>query len=92
MTGTLENRYSSQGTQRELLNEYQHDRVPMVFKNLCIHLLWTKIALALEGLTLSELGISWSQAPRALLNSPAAPSNLSREPNDVLVSIHNTFK
>ena len=28
----------------------------------------------------------------ALLNSPAALSNFCREPKDVLVSIHNTFK
>ena len=26
------------------------------------------------------------------LNSPAAPSNFCREPKDVLVSIHNTFR
>ena len=38
------------GTQRELSNEYQHDRVKMVLKNLCILVLWTKVALALEGL------------------------------------------
>ena len=42
--------YSSDSVQRELSNEYQHDRVWMVFKNLCILVLWTKIASALEGL------------------------------------------
>ena len=30
--------------------------------------------------------------PRAPLHSPAAPSNFFREPKDVLVSIHYTFK
>ena len=38
-------------SQRELSNEYQHDRVSTVFKkNLCILLLRTKVASALEGL------------------------------------------
>ena len=36
MTENLECGYSSEGTRRELSNEYQHDRVKMVFKNLCI--------------------------------------------------------
>ena len=36
MTATLAHGYSSEGTQRELSNEYQHDRYWMVFKNLCI--------------------------------------------------------
>ena len=30
--------------------KYQHDRVLMVFKNLCILVLWTKLVSALEGL------------------------------------------
>ena len=46
MTETLAHGYSSDSTQRELSNEYQHDRVKMVFKNLCVPLLWTKVALA----------------------------------------------
>ena len=46
MTETLANGYSSDSTPKELSNEYQHDRVDMVFKNL-----WTKVTLALEGLT-----------------------------------------
>ena len=48
MTETLANGYSSESAQRELFNEYQNDRVQMVFKNLCI--LWMKVALAMEGL------------------------------------------
>ena len=46
----LANGYSSESAQQELSNEYQHDRVLMVSKNLCILVLWTKVASALEGL------------------------------------------
>ena len=49
ITETLGNGYSSESTQRELSNEYQHDRVLIVFKNLRILVLWTKITSALEG-------------------------------------------
>ena len=35
MIATLANGYSSESAQRELSNEYQHDRVSMLFKNLC---------------------------------------------------------
>ena len=41
---------SSESTQQELSNEYQHDRVWMVFKNCWILVLWTKVGSALEGL------------------------------------------
>ena len=51
MTGTLANGYSSKSTRRELSNEYQHGRVKMFFKNLRNRVFWTKVALALEGLT-----------------------------------------
>ena len=50
MTETLANGYSSESTQRELSNEYQHDMVWMVFKDLYILVLWTKLASALGGL------------------------------------------
>ena len=50
MTGTLAYGYSSESIPQELSNEYQHDRVEMVYKNLCVFVLWRKIALALEGL------------------------------------------
>ena len=50
MTETLTNVYSSESTQQELSNEYQHDRVQMIFKNLCVLVLWTKVASELEGL------------------------------------------
>ena len=51
-TETLEHGYSSERSQQELSNEYQHDRVKMFFKNLCIRVLWMKVALALKGLNI----------------------------------------
>ena len=38
------------------------------------------------------LEIRGCQEPRAPLNSPTAPSNICREPKNLLVSIHNTFR
>ena len=52
MTKTLANGYSSESTQWELSNEYQHDRVWMVIKNLGVIVHQTKVAPALEGLRL----------------------------------------
>ena len=46
----LANGIPSESTQRELSNEYQHDRVWIVFKNLCALVHWTKVASALGGL------------------------------------------
>ena len=51
MTETLAHGHSFESTQQELSNEYQHDRVKMVFKSLCVLVLWAKVASALEGLT-----------------------------------------
>ena len=48
---TLGYGYLSEGTL--LFNEYQHDRVLMVFKILCILIFGVKVALALEGLRAS---------------------------------------
>ena len=53
----LANGYSSESAQQELSNEYQHDRVLMVLKNLCILVLWAKVATALEGLSIETAGI-----------------------------------
>ena len=50
MTETLANGYSSESTHQELSNEYQHDRILMIFKIICILMLWTKVASALEEL------------------------------------------
>ena len=41
ITETLANGYSPDGTQQELSNEYQHDKVYMFFKNMCAIVLWT---------------------------------------------------
>ena len=53
MTETLANGYSSESTQSELSNEYQHDRVGMDFKGFSVCVLRTKVAYALKGLTLT---------------------------------------
>ena len=37
------------------------------------------------------LGIRGCQEPKAPLNSPAAPSNISREPKDAMVPTRNTI-
>ena len=44
-TETLAHGYSSESTQRDLSNEYQHDRVYVVFKNRCVIVLSMKVAL-----------------------------------------------
>ena len=51
MTETLADGYSCESTRRELSNEHQHDRVQMIFQNLFVLVLWTKVASALEGLS-----------------------------------------
>ena len=51
MMETLAHWYSSESAWQEVSNIYQHDRVEMVFKNLCILVLRTKVAFALEGLS-----------------------------------------
>ena len=57
MTEILAHGYSSESTQRELSNEYQHERNQMVFRNLCNPVLWIGVALALEGLNDKRLKI-----------------------------------
>ena len=48
MTGTLANGYSSESTHWELSKEYQHDRVYIVSKNICVLALLTKSSLSIE--------------------------------------------
>ena len=48
MTETLAHGYSFEDTQQKLTNEYPHDRVKMVFKNLCVLVLWTEVASAVK--------------------------------------------
>ena len=50
MTETKAHEYSYEINQRELSYEYQNDMVKMLFKNLCVPVLWTKVASAFEGL------------------------------------------
>ena len=52
---TWVNGYLYESTQRELSNEYQHDRVYMIFKKLCVLVLWMKAAPALKGLILGHI-------------------------------------
>ena len=47
MTETLEYGYTSERSQRELSNEYNRNRVTMVFKNLCIIVLWDENSLSI---------------------------------------------
>ena len=54
MTETLAYGHSSESTQWDPSNEYQHDRVQMFFKNLQVLVLWTKVASAMEGLAWSH--------------------------------------
>ena len=52
MTETLANGYSSESTQRELFNEYQHDRVKMVFKKSLHPCALEKSCLSIERVNL----------------------------------------
>ena len=78
MTETIANGYSSESTHQELSNKYLHDRVKMVFTNLCILLLWTRVASALEVLK------SWLSLVEQ--NRPA----LKDDRNDVSIGNHIT--
>ena len=47
ITETLPNGYSSESTQRELSNEYQHDMVKMFFKDFCVFCALSECALSI---------------------------------------------
>ena len=61
MTETLAHGYLSDSTQRELFNEYQHDRISMVFQKSLSHCALEESSLSIGrvdsggGLTLSLL-------------------------------------
>ena len=65
MAETLANGYSPESTQWELSNEYQHDSISVVIKNLCIFVFWAKVASAQECKDFwkpskpSHVGIHW---------------------------------
>ena len=61
MTETLANGYSYESTQRDLSNEYQHNRVSMVYKKVCVLVLWMKVASALVGLNWNNLVLDFGQ-------------------------------
>ena len=65
MTETLARGDSFNSTRWELCDEYHHDRVYIVFKNIGVLVLWMKVALALEGLNLESkiIIISITQYP-----------------------------
>ena len=78
MTETLLHVYSYESTQWELSNEYQLDRVKMVFKKCCILVLLVKVSLASEGLnelsiTLTKTGRSFQNATFGTISAPDAP-------------------
>ena len=50
MIKTLTHEYPSESIPQELSNEYQHDRVLIVSKNVLVLVLWIEVASALEGL------------------------------------------
>ena len=50
MIETMANGYSSEGTQRELSNEYPHDRVKKIFMILFVLVHWKKVTSALKEL------------------------------------------
>ena len=94
MTETLACGYSSQSTQHELSNEYQHDRVQKVFKNLCVIVLWTRVASALEGLITSlysdhiQRGFNRFDEPRFLIqNIEFLASNCQQPIGQIYLSV-----
>ena len=54
MAETLAHGYSCERTQRELSNQYQHDRVK-IFKNVSALLIWMKVASALKKFSASSI-------------------------------------
>ena len=80
MTETLANVYSSENTQWMLSNEYQHDRVSMIFKILWFFVPEKKVVLALKGLTLPML--------RLLSSKPQGCKNLWKPSKRCHVGIH----
>ena len=70
MTQTLAYGYSFESTHQELSNEYQHDRVSIVFKDFCILVLWTKVTSALEGLRDGYLQCRWFHFCTKCVGSP----------------------
>ena len=62
-TEILANGFSSESTQRKLSNEYQHDRVKMVFKVPCLLVIWINVGSALEGLLFTYFALFLRHVP-----------------------------
>ena len=73
MTETLAHWYSSESTQQELSNEYQHDSIEKIFKNLCVLVLWMKVASALERLTISYMHMNYNSPQRLMYRTIHCP-------------------
>ena len=58
MTETLAYGYSSENTQRELSNEYQHAKIYIVFMKLCIVVIWRKVERLKNAGPISSYGTS----------------------------------
>ena len=93
ITKSLTNGYSFENTHRELSNDYQPSLD--VFKNICVLVLWTKVALALSGLRIGgsfyhfilKGGIYWSienEPPNACIQyRHLIPAPVDRTPDSV---------
>ena len=88
MTETLAYGYSSERTQWEPHNAYQHDRISIVYKKLCIFVRWTKVARALEGL---RKHMVWHRRTRAGLRAAASPALSWLQISAASVDLTQTF-
>ena len=77
---TLAHGYSSDSTQWEQSNKYQHDTVWMFFKNLPLLVLWAKVVSALNGLSSVEACFCY-------LMSSGHVAYLNMEQNDRLLML-----
>ena len=85
MTETLIHGYSSDSTEEELPNEYQHDRIlkMKVFKRLWAIVLWIKVALALEGLMMQETVVPDTNQPSTTSHSKTLSHHKGRLYNTI---------
>ena len=77
MAETLAHGHSPVSARQELINEYKHDRVKMVFGNLCILVLRVKVASALEGSSLTrDLRICYPLSLVQFIHAFSSPNRL----------------
>ena len=87
MTETLPHGYPSESTQGELSNEYQHDMFKIFFTNLCVLVLWTKVASALDGLGISSNCLSFGQDNCKVYSKEFNPRTKCADRPDMLYKI-----